>query len=235
MHDSNHITSAAACRLGGDESPIHPSTRSRKSHERAMPNAETLLFSSSQQLLSSERLADFQALLDAIKREVKPSGIIEEIYVNDIAWFVWEILRLRRCRIPIIKASYPDALRELLANVTKKPMEFEINAEDRGLELAENWFASERGKDEVRKILKQFDLDESTIEAVAIRRSARDLEKVDKLLMALEARRDEALASLADYRSSLVRQRRKNSDRLLEAEATDVPRLVDASVQTSPE
>ncbi len=42
-------------------------------------------------------------------------------------------------------------------------------------------------------MLNYFELDESAIEAEAIRRSAADIELLDKLLASLESRRDKAL------------------------------------------
>ena len=45
-------------------------------------------------LLPGEHRDDFQTLLDAISRDIRPAGFIEELYVNDIAWLVWETIHL---------------------------------------------------------------------------------------------------------------------------------------------
>jgi hypothetical protein len=54
-------------------------------------------------LLITESADDFDALRNAFEQEIKPRGIIEQMYVNDISSIVWEILRLRRCKAIIIK------------------------------------------------------------------------------------------------------------------------------------
>ena len=176
----------------------------RKSPRRDNPmrDAHKPFFWSEPPLLRGERAADFQILLDGFSRDIRPRGLIDEIYLVDIVWLTWEIIRLRRCRTPIIKANYFGALQSLLAELIQKPGEFVESAHKRAKELALKWFTTEQGKEEVRKILSRFDLDESVIEAGAIRRSSRDLEGIDKLLVALEARRNKAFACIADYRLS---------------------------------
>ena len=47
-------------------------------------------------LLITESKDEFDLLRDTLNEEVKPRGIIEQMYVEDIAYLVWEILRLRR-------------------------------------------------------------------------------------------------------------------------------------------
>jgi hypothetical protein len=57
------------------------------------------------------------------------------------------------------------------------------------------------------------------IEAEAIRRSAADIELLDKLLASLESRRDKALRRIAEYRGDLGRQMRNAADRIIEGQA----------------
>ena len=65
-------------------------------------------------LLITESADEFDALRDALEREIKPRGIIEQMYVHDISAIVWEILRLRRCKVMIINAGFRNALERLL-------------------------------------------------------------------------------------------------------------------------
>jgi hypothetical protein len=46
----------------------------------------------------SESADEFASLRTALELEIKPKGIVEQIYVDDIAAIVWEIRRLRRCK-----------------------------------------------------------------------------------------------------------------------------------------
>src|SRR5262245_11778276 len=68
-------------------------------------------------LLITESADEFDALRDAFEQEIKPRGIIEQMYVHDICSIVWEILRLRRCKVVIINSAFRSALEELLVQL----------------------------------------------------------------------------------------------------------------------
>ena len=68
---------------------------------------ELTLFSKPQ-LLITESAEDFAALNAALMEEIKPRGTIERLYVDDIAALVWEILRLRRCKVAIVNISLQE-------------------------------------------------------------------------------------------------------------------------------
>ena len=82
--------------------------------------------------------------------------------------------------------------------------------------LATGWFTDPEVKGIVSKILRQFQLDESAIEAEAIKRCLPDLEVLDKMLCTLEARFNKTLRCIAKYRKSLARQLRESADRIIE-------------------
>src|SRR5260370_35601195 len=72
-------------------------------------------------LLMSESAEEFASLRTALELEVKPKGIVEQIYVDDIAAIVWEIRRLRRCKISIINNACRAALQSLLRDMMQPP------------------------------------------------------------------------------------------------------------------
>ena len=76
-------------------------------------------------LLITESAEEFDALRDAFEREIKPQGIIEQLYVHDISAIVWEILRLRRCKAMIINAGFRNALEHLLMQLLTGPGQYE--------------------------------------------------------------------------------------------------------------
>jgi polyhydroxyalkanoate synthesis regulator phasin len=94
--------------------------------------------------------------------------------------------------------------------------------------LTTGWFTDPEAKEVVSRILRQFQLDESTIEAEAIRRSFSDLELLDKMLASLEARRDKALRCIGEYHESLARQLRKSADQIIEGRDLFKPEQSDA-------
>jgi hypothetical protein len=167
-------------------------------------------------LLITESANEFGALRDAFEREIKPRGIIEQMYVHDICSIVWEILRLRRCKVVIINSAFRSALEHLLVQLSKEPGQHNYDVEDEAETLAHGWFADQEAKKQVSEILSRFDLDEAAIEAEAIRRSSSDLELLDRMLTSLESRRNKALGCIAEYRASLAHQLRESADRIID-------------------
>ena len=92
--------------------------------------------------------------------------------------------------------------------------------------LAQGWFTDDKeARKQILETLSRFELDESAIEAEAIRRSSSDLELLDRMLSSLESRRNKALCCVAEYRASLAHQLRESSDRIIDGK--DVLRLED--------
>jgi hypothetical protein len=169
-------------------------------------------------LLITESADEFAALLAALRQEIKPNGMIENIYLEDLAAIVWEIQRLRRCKAGIVNNAFRAALQSLLKQLLVTPNILDrLESEAKAVALADGWFANRKTeKQKVMAILHEFDLDETAIEAEAVRLSWSDLELLDKMQASLRSRLDKALRSVADYRDSLARQMRQSSDRILE-------------------
>jgi len=182
-------------------------------------------------LLITESADEFDALRDAFEQEIKPRGIIERIYVLDISAIVWEILRMRRCKVVIINLALRSALQSLLKQLLRQPGQYEYDVEDEAQTLAQSWFTVQEAKKQVSEILSRFDLDESAIEAEAIRKSSADLELLDRMLASLETRRNKALGCVAEYRASLAQQLRESADRIIDGKG--ILRLEDTASERS--
>jgi len=182
-------------------------------------------------LLITESADEFDALRNAFEQEIKPRGIIEQMYVHDICSIVWEILRLRRCKVVIINSAFRNALQNLLAQLLREPGQFLDDVSEEAEALAQAWFTDKEAKKQVSEILSRFDLDETAIEAEAIRGSSSELELLDRMLTSLESRRDKALGCVAEYRASLAHQLRESADRFVDGK--DVLRLEDAASKRS--
>jgi hypothetical protein len=182
-------------------------------------------------LLITESADEFDALRDAFEQEIKPHGIIEQMYVHDISSIVWEILRLRRCKTVIINSGFRSALQDLLKQLLREPGQYEYEVKDEAEALAQVWFTDQEAKKRVSELLSRVELDESAIEAEAIRRSSSDLELLDRMLTSLESRRNKALGCVAEYRVSLGQQLRQSADRIIDGKG--VLRLEDAASKRS--
>ena len=146
------------------------------------------------------------------------------MYVADLAYQVWEIIRLRRCKDSMINSQLCASLAKLLARLLTEPGVDLIETENKAHELARAWFTDAEAKARIRKLLNEFELDESAIEAEAVRALAPDLELLDRMLASLESRRNKALRSISEYRDTLARRLREATNRI----AYDKPLLIES-------
>jgi hypothetical protein len=166
-------------------------------------------------LIITESTEDHDRLVVALEQAISPCGIVEQLYVADVAAIVWETLRYRRCKAALINTAFRDALRTLMIQFWKDPNEA---ASFQGCELlAFEWFTDPKAKKDVAEILGTFDLDETAIEAEAIRSLAPELEVLDRMLRSLEVRRGRAIRGIAEYRKNFAERVRDVSDRIIES------------------
>ena len=147
----------------------------------------------------------------------KPQLLITES-AEDFAVLVWEILRLRRCKVAIVNTAFKNAVSHTVYHLAGRP---QVGTPERDWyeAIVVDWFSKAKARNEVLQLLSRFHLDESAIEAEAIRSVFSELEVLDKMLTLLESRRNKALRSIADYRGGFVKQVREVSNRVIEADA----------------
>ena len=97
-------------------------------------------------LLITESPDDFDRIRTALNSEIRPNGIIEHMYVADIAQLIWEILRLRRCKGLIINLAFREALEELAAQLLRDPGQSSFHVKDEAEKLAKAWFSKDIAK-----------------------------------------------------------------------------------------
>jgi len=109
-----------------------------------MPRTNELTLLPKLPLLITESADEFDALRGAFEREINPRGIIEQMYVHNICAIVWEILRLRRCKVVIINAAFRSALEDLLVQL-RQPDQHDFQARCRISRQLGAPIAGERG------------------------------------------------------------------------------------------
>jgi len=159
-------------------------------------------------MLSGESEEDFLRLSSALEDAIKPSDILEEMLVAEVAASLWDILRWRRFKALVIENQRRSALSSLLW------YRLQVMQEEEADRLSEAFFSENSARTEVLGILQRFNLDERAIEAEATRDVLDQLEKADKMLVNAEVQRERALR-LIDYRQELAARCRRASDLLL--------------------
>src|SRR3954471_8682863 len=183
-------------------------------------------------VLQTEDGAAFARMLEGIRRDVEPRGLLEEMYVGDIACIIWEMLCLRRYRAALINAEFRAAVAAIAQEMTEWSGGATAAQGGRHVaDLARRWFSDPDAREEVRTLLRRFNLDETAIEARAIMRAGPRIAKLELRQAALENRRDKALAGIARFRADFADQVRVSLDRILGPAADDVRReLVESAI-----
>ena len=153
-------------------------------------------------LLNTESQDEFDQLSNAIAKCIKPRDALEEIWVADIIYFEWIILRLRRGEAGAIHMALSDAARAMSFNIVEN--------------LRKILPKDKEGRAQILAEAIQH-ADDSVVEGEALKTSAADLERMHRILASLESRRDKALRRLAEYRGELGRQLRGGGAGLLRA------------------
>jgi hypothetical protein len=68
-------------------------------------------------LLDGEDAASYNEFLGRVCAAVKPVDVIDEMFVADIVFQQWEILRLRRVKTSLLRVPGHHALQEFLSNM----------------------------------------------------------------------------------------------------------------------
>jgi hypothetical protein len=164
-------------------------------------------------LLITESEEEFKRIRQALYEELGPVGIIEQMYVDEFADIVWEILRSKRCKAGVTNLKFHDESARLLGRL--------INV---GPDIARDWISDPDIAKEVEKRLAEYKLDGSVVIADAIQAASYKLELIEALIVSAEKRRDTALARLTQYRGELGIILRRASDRLIESKVVELPR-----------
>jgi hypothetical protein len=139
------------------------------------------------------------------------------MYVAHIAALVWEILRLRRCKVAIINTAFLGAVWSIVDDLLDNPET--DTAERKWVDaVSRDWFSKPTARKEVLERLEKFHLDESAIEAEAIRKNFSEIETLDRMLTLLELRLNNGLRSIAEYRNGFAKQLREASNRVIEGD-----------------
>jgi hypothetical protein len=177
----------------------------------------TVALRSKPPVLRSESADEYTSLHKMLIEDIRPQGAIEAVYVEEITALIWDIQRLRKCKVNVIHQMSRRALGSILLQFL--PTTEKIKAEP----LSHRWFEDEAAKEEVSKILKRFELDESAIEAEAIKLASEELEWLDKALVSALSRLDKSLRFVKSYRADFIDDVRRHSARLLIDDSTSQP------------
>ena len=158
-------------------------------------------------LLPGEKQADYDAIAARFVAASKPRDTIEEFLVRDVIDLTWDILRLRRVKTGIIRASKGDGVRAILLEVG-----YDYPNADK---LSKSWTAGDEtalkswaGGDEtalkkVNAILTKAGMTIDEVTAKTLESKVDSFERLDRMQASVEARRNNALREIDRHRETL--------------------------------
>ena len=196
-------------------------------------------------LLATEDPNAYYTLLAKLAREEKPSGIVEWLWVKDIADHTWDIIRLRRIKAAHVNGQFKSVVaRQLqpIAERERKPQrsrmaymayleairEAPALALEEANRLVNDYFSDAKATEKVDTTLKAQGLDADTMIAGAFVGGIGHMEALDRMTASAEARRMIALREIERRRFALGRALRQTSDEVIEV---DAPTLVPLAVK----
>jgi hypothetical protein len=179
-------------------SPIaKPRTRSAEPRYRA----KRLALFGRPPLIEGENSAAYDELLGRISAVVKPTDILEHIWLQEVVDLVWEILRLRRLKANLMAATAHQGLERVLKPLLKESEIFG-NTPARG--LAQAWLAKDpEALKEVDKLLASAGLSVDAVMARTLSVNLDVIERIDRLITIAETRHNAALRELDRHRAVL--------------------------------
>jgi hypothetical protein len=166
-------------------------------------------------LLPGEKQADYAEVALRIVRAAKPRDAIEEFLIRDVVDLTWEILRLRRVKAGILRASAGDGVNRVLAGVGHPYLERDT--------LSQGWVAGdERARTKVEAILTKAGMTIDEVTAKTLESKLDSYERLDRMLASLEARRNNALREIDRHRAALGSVVRQSIEEIEDADFRDV-------------
>jgi hypothetical protein len=162
-------------------------------------------------LVEGEDAGAYDELLVRISSAVRPHDIFEEIWVRDIVDLVWEAFRLRRLKACVMTAGARAALASSLSPLVGR---------EQADGLARSWAARKPGASaavEEHLAAAGIGLDGVAAQGLCVKLDV--IERIDRMIMAAEARRNAALREIDRHRATLGRALRRA---VLDAEAHEI-------------
>jgi hypothetical protein len=143
-------------------------------------------------LIDGEDGANYDVILKRISADVAPADFVEEIWVRNIADLVWDSVRLRRLKSQLLQAAAHQGLERLLASIIDWM---------RAGPLARKWaLGDEEAMGEVERLLGRAGLTFDAVMAQTLAARVDDVERIDRMVIVAEARRDAVLREIRSRR-----------------------------------
>src|SRR5260221_6504714 len=193
-----HLRSVAAASAASAVSPA-PSAASAAPGAALAPASPTapartpsLALLGPRPLIDGEDGTNYDVILERISADVAPADFVEEIWVRNVVDLVWDSVRLRRLKSQLLHAAAHEGLERVLTPLT---------AWDKADKLSRKWASGdEEAMCEVERLLGQAGLTIDDVMAQTLAARIDDVERIDRMVIIAEARRDAVLREIRSRR-----------------------------------
>jgi hypothetical protein len=166
-------------------------------------------------LIEGEDATEYDELFSRVSTAIKLRDFLEEMWVRDVVDLMWDILRMRRLKAGLLTSGKVKGLREILVQLLD------------GLPahtLSERWAArDQQAVEEVGELLASKGLTMDVVLARALSANIDSVDRIDRMGMNAEARRNAALRELGRHRAIIAAASQQASDHVIDAAFQDVP------------
>ena len=211
-----HLRSVAAASAASAVSPA-PSAAPGAALAPASPTAPartpSLALLGPRPLIDGEDGTNYDVILERISADVAPADFVEEIWVRNVVDLVWDSVRLRRLKSQLLQAAAHEGLERLLASVIDWM---------RAGQLSRKWaLGDEEAMGEVERLLGRAGLTFDAVMAQTLAARIDDVERIDRMVIIAEARRDAVLREIRSRRLAFGQALRRAGE-AIDAEFEDV-------------
>jgi hypothetical protein len=177
------------------------------------PSADLQALLGPPSIIYGEAKDGYDALFARVQASVRPKDIFEEFWVKDVVDLVWWAQRLRRLKDNLLVATTQEAITEVM---------LPLIGDDKALALAHGWAVRKpEFVEKLRSYLRHAELSMDVVMAQALQIRLDDIERIDRMLMNAEARRNAVLREIDRHRAALADALRRAIENVRDAEFTE--------------
>jgi hypothetical protein len=166
-------------------------------------------------LIAGEDAAAYDDLLTRISAALKPSDILEDLWVRDIVDMVWEAFRLRRLKAQLLTASAHEGMHSIL----RRFLDWQLSEQ-----VAQMWALREKSAvAKAEAVLASAGLTAESVIAQTLALKIDVIERVDRMMVNAEYRRNSVLREIDRHRASFARTARRVVEDVEDAEEIEGP------------
>jgi hypothetical protein len=175
-------------------------------------------------ILPGEDASAYEALLGRVSADVKPTDILEKIWVRDVVDRTWEILRLRRIKTGFASRTMAQTLSKFIHGFVHEHPQFPENASTARSDgfrdlLAQRWVMRDPGVvGWVNELEANGYISINEVMASVFERELSRIERVDRLITVAEDRRNSVLREIERRRAMFAQSLRSGIQKVEDAE-----------------